>query len=529
MDGHEARQSGRTLGESEGLPLLRLEVLRQTLRQATLTVAAIAGFVAGVAAISAALAGYADAGVVFDSSGRTIVSVSATGFAWQDGIRPGQRIVSFTTALDAGGWRLETADAGRDLVSIEGLADQGLRASLPLGLVGLVGGALAILFRNTHRYWVAPATSVALLAASIPLLLQGNPNLSTLALGGALLVPSAWLALRLRARTLVRAACLVGAAGLVAVWAVARLEGLPGFELLDGPRPFLATAATAAVVVDRVVVPTLSREPIPMHRPRLFDAVAVAALTGASLAMVYFLAVSPVLVGILIVVILVALPGFRRWASPRLKGAFFADVREQAAIDAAEEERRRMAHELHDVPLQHLSGIIRRLELRADAQAESDELRVVADQLRTVATDARPPVLDDLGLPAALAFLAEQTTTVEASVVTNLVDGTGLDAARRPPRNVELAVFRIAQEAVGNALQHASSHEVRIEGLIEPDRIDLAIVDDGIGMPDSVIRSAGRRGRLGLASMRRRAQAIEADLSVDGSRNGTTVRVVWQR
>jgi signal transduction histidine kinase len=529
MAGHATGESGRTLDATEGLAALRLRVTWQTLRQTTLTVVAIAGFVAGVAAAAAALGGNADDGVVPDPNARAIVAVSPTGFAWRDGIRPGQTVVSFATALVPGGWRLETEEGGAHFVSLADPADSALRDSLPLGLAGLAAGALAVLFRSTHRLWVAPATSVALLLASTPLFLQGNPELSTLAMGGAVFAPSMWLVQALRGGRAIKVAIVVAAAGCLAVWVVARLAGLAQADVLEGFRAPLATTATALVVVDRVVVPILSRDPIPLHRPRLLDAIVVALLSGTSLALVYFLDVSPVVVGVLVVVILVALPGFRRWLDPKMKGALFADIREQAAVEAAEDERARMARELHDVPLQHLAGIIRRLELRPGAQAESDELRVVASQLRTVATNLRPPVLDDLGLPAALDFLAEGSTTAHALVVTNVVDATGLEATSRPPSAVELAVFRIAQEAVGNALQHANAKAVRIEGRIEPDRIDLAFVDDGVGLSPDVVRAAGRRGRLGLASMRRRAEAIEADLTIEGSKDGTTVHIVWQR
>jgi len=467
--------------------------------------------------------------VVFDSARQTVASVSPTGFAWRDGIRPGQRIVSFSTALETNGWRLETVDEGRRVVSTEKVADQGLRDSLPIGLAGLLAGALGVLFRNTHRQWVAPATCLALLVSSVPLALQGTADLSILSLGGAVLVPAVWLIWRLPTNTARRWVLLVSATALVAAWALGVLVGVPAFTGLDGIRGSLATAATLLVVGDRVVVPVMSRDPIPLHRPRLLDTLVVGVLGGGALAMVYLLAISPIVVGVVAVIVLVALPPFRRWTSSRLKVALFADIREQAAIAAAEEERARMARELHDVPLQHLSGIIRRLELRPDAQAESDDLRVVADQLRTVATDLRPPVLDDLGLPAALAFLAEESSRAGIQVVTNLEDATGLEAFLRPPSDVELAVFRIAQEAVGNALQHAHAGRVRIEGRVSPDEIALAIVDDGIGLRPDVARAAGRRGRLGLASMRRRAQAIEADLSVAGTGKGTSIRIVWHK
>jgi signal transduction histidine kinase len=529
MEVQRSAESGRTLGAGEGLHPLRTGARWQTLRQTTLTIASIAGFVAGVAATSAALAGFADAGVVFDSAQQTVVSVSPIGFAWRDGVRPGQRIVSFTTALESGGWHLETTNGGPPIVSTEDVADEGLRDSLPIALVALAAGALGVLFRNTHRHWVAPATCLALLAASVPLGLQGNPNLSTLSLGAAFLAPAIWLIGRLPTTARTQAVLVFATGALVAAWTVGTTAGLQGLDGVEGIRASLATGATLLVFGDRIVVPLMSRDPIPLHRPRAFDALAVAMLSGAALALVYYLAVSPIAVGIGVVIILVALPPMRRWTSSRLKIALFADIREQAAIDAAEEERARMARELHDVPLQHLSGVIRRLELRPDAQAVSDELRIIAGQLRTVATDLRPPVLDDLGLPAALSFLAEESSRDGTIVATDVTDTTGLAPALRPPADVELAIYRISQEAIGNALQHAKAKHVTIEGRIDADEVALAISDDGIGLRPDVARAAGRRGRLGLASMRRRASAIEADLRVVGTDHGTSIHIAWHR
>jgi signal transduction histidine kinase len=501
----------------------------QTLRQTALTLAAIVGFVAGAAASAAALGGYAEDGVVPDASAKTIVSVSPTGFAWRDGIRPGQRVVSIATTLAPGGWRLETTDGDGSLVSRALPVDEALRASLGIGLVGLLLGALAVLFRNTHRHWVAPAASGALLASSTPLFLAGNPELSTLALGGAVYLPTIWLAARAPGGRLVRLALAAAATIFVVAWAMARLSGFSGFDALEAVRAALATLAVGLLVIDRVLVPILSREPMHMSRPRMIDAAAVSLMAGGSLALVYYLAISPILVGAAIVVMLVALPRARRWLSAQVKLAVLTDIRAEAALEAAEEERARMARELHDVPLQHLSGVIRRLELVPAAQAESDELRIVAGQLRTVATNLRPPVLDDLGLGAALSFLAEEATSATLPVVTELIDGAGLDAARRPPSAVELAIFRIAQEAVTNALRHAAATEVAIRGDIDPDHIDLVIADDGSGLSPPTIRAAGRRGRLGLASMRRRAEAIDAELSIAPGNPGTRVRIVWQR
>jgi signal transduction histidine kinase len=224
----------------------------------------------------------------------------------------------------------------------------------------------------------------------------------------------------------------------------------------------------------------------------------------------------------------VALPSTRRRIGEPLEDAIFGDVREAAAAEAAEAERARLARELHDVPLQELVAVIRRLEILPGTEAESEDLRALAGHLRNVATDLRPPVLDDLGLPAALDYLAEESSSSAIPVTAEIVDDTGFAADRRPPADVELAMFRIASEAVGNAVRHSGGSAVRMRAAVAPDRVELIVADDGGGLAPDAARDAAKRKRMGLASMRRRAQAIDAELSIDGSRAGTLVKVTWQ-
>jgi signal transduction histidine kinase len=239
--------------------------------------------------------------------------------------------------------------------------------------------------------------------------------------------------------------------------------------------------------------------------------------------------IPPVLVATALVAIVLLFPAARGFTARRLGDALVADLRQQAAADALEHERGRIAREIHDAPLQQLVGIIRRLEVKPEAQAEVSDLTAVAEQLRIVATDLRPPVLDDLGLGAALEFLAEETSSASLPVSAH-VDDEGRDSfGRRPPPEVELAVFRIAQEAVGNAIAHAQASTIHITSEISPSAVELVVRDDGSGLRPEDGRLAARRGRLGLASIRRRAQGIDAELSIDGHVGGTTVRVVWRR
>jgi two-component system NarL family sensor kinase len=259
------------------------------------------------------------------------------------------------------------------------------------------------------------------------------------------------------------------------------------------------------------------------------DAAVIALLGGAALVLTYFFSVSPLLAGLGVLGGLFALPRVRNGIGRRVQDVFLADIREQAKAEAVEGERARLARELHDVPLQQMVAVLRRLELVPGAEAEVTHLQKVIDEIREVAVDLRPPVLDDLGLAAGLDFLADETATPSVPVIVDLDDVTGFDAARRPPEEVELAIFRIAQEAVLNAVRHAHPTGVLITGSIGPDAIDVRVSDDGTGLTPSRLKAVTSKGRIGLASMRRRAQAIGAEISIDGREGGTVVHVQWVR
>jgi signal transduction histidine kinase len=230
----------------------------------------------------------------------------------------------------------------------------------------------------------------------------------------------------------------------------------------------------------------------------------------------------------MVAVLLAVFPGTRQRLATPIEYLLLGDVRQQAAAEATELERARLARELHDVPLQELAAVIRRLEIVPGTEVENENLRALAGHLRNVATELRPPVLDDLGLPAALEFLAEETTTPTMPVTAEVADDTGFSMDRRPPTDVELAMFRIASEAVGNSVRHSGGSAVQVRASVAADRVEIEVADDGGGLPTETSREATKRKRFGLASMRRRAEAIDAEISIDGSAKGTTVRVVWQ-
>jgi signal transduction histidine kinase len=405
--------------------------------------------------------------------------------------------------------------------------DEALQASLPLAIAGVLLAALAVVFLRTHRGWALPAASVGLQLASVPLWIYGNPDLSTWSMAMAAFVPGVWIASRLPVAPIARLLLGLIALGALAYWVASRIGGMPGYDVVDAARALVATGGAAAIVIDHGLAERPRGVRRQTSRITAGDAAVIALLGGAALVLTYFFSISPLLAGVGMVVGVLALPHVRNGVGRRVQDVILADVREQAKAEAVEGERARLARELHDVPLQQMVAVLRRLELVPGAEAEVAHLQKVIDEIREVAVDLRPPVLDDLGLAAGLDFLADATTTVP--VIVNLDDQTGFEPARRPPEDVELAVFRIAQEAVLNAVRHAAPTGVLITGSIRPDAIDVRISDDGTGLTPSRLKAATSKGRIGLASMRRRAQAIGAELSIDGREGGTVIRVQWMR
>jgi len=510
-----------------GIPYPARSARVRTLRRVALTTVAVTTLVAGSAATAASLTGRANAGFASSSDGARVAAVSPTGFAWKAGVRPGQTVVVVPDPEARGGWRLVTRDGSRQFVAKADDADLALRTSLPLAIAATALGALAVVLLRGHRRWVIAAACAGLSAAAFVLDASGNPDSSTLSLGGAALAPAVWLAWRPGLPTRLSLALTGTVTLLLAAWVVARLAALPVHDILESLRGSLTFIGLVAVIAVSILAPIVRDGFGTLDRPRVGGILLLAAVAGIGLGLVA--PQSMMITGTLAFVAVVGVPAWRRWLAAGAERMLLADLREHARLEAAEAERAHLSRELHDVPLQQLAGIIRRLELLPEARAESEELRAVAEQLRGVATELRPPVLDDLGLAPALEFLAEAASTDEVAVVAEVEDLTSLDVGGRPPAEVELAIFRVAQEAVANALRHAQASEISLAGEVAAGRVVLTVTDDGRGLDEAEARAAGRRGRLGLASIRRRAEAIDAEVDISGSREGTRVVVRWTR
>ncbi len=203
---------------------------------------------------------------------------------------------------------------------------------------------------------------------------------------------------------------------------------------------------------------------------------------------------------------------------PLARAARQATAQRDLTVAAVEAERRRLAADIHDGPLQSVLLLGRQLEEEGHAEAAATA-RTVALELRDVAGELRLPLLDDLGVGPALDWLADRARRMTGMAVT--VEYEGL---RRPPPEVELAAFRIAQEAVSNAIRHGESPIV-VSYRTTGERVSLSIDDAGGGFQTPAAR---RSGSYGLLNMVQRAEQIGARLELlQRPGRGMHVGVEW--
>lgn len=480
--------------------------------------------IAAAVALVLALTGSPSPGLVFDASGGSVVSVDPGGFAWRTGIRPGQRIVALSASDEDGGWSIETVDGiGQRRATVRGATDT-LRLSAPLAAAALVFGLLGLVAVPTRRRRAELLAGLSLALASLPLWLAGDPVLATLV---GILGP---IALTVWARRwLERYSLMVALFGAVVValsivYALARSQGNALAADLDGLR-LAATMALAAGVL------MASRERAGLRfaglatRPRVVDAVFGVALVAAAVIAANALPLPVQFVMAATAIVVLGYLRVRSRLTAIIDGVLFADMRERAAVHGADEERARLSHDLHDDPLQTLAGVIRRLEHQPDTAAEREALRTVAEQLRDLATELHPPVLDDLGLVSAIGGLRPTDTAIAFDIS---LSNRGYERTERPPAEIEVVLYRIVAEAVANALAHSGCRTIRIKGEVRRHHVAIDVIDDGRGVSDREIEAAMRGGHIGVASMRRRADAIDARLTVRGAPgHGTTVSVRW--
>lgn len=202
-----------------------------------------------------------------------------------------------------------------------------------------------------------------------------------------------------------------------------------------------------------------------------------------------------------------------------------------AALEAQERERARVARDLHDEVNQALTALVLRIEaLRMTAPPElSDELAETGavasgamEELLALARQLRPTALDDLGLQAALAGLVEgigHQSGIAAAFEADEGDGSLAELSDE----VQLVTYRVAQEALSNAVRHAGAGHIRVRLVLSEEVLELRVSDDGCGFVP--LPEAGGSS-LGITGMRERALLVGARLDIDSRPDqGSRVRL----
>ncbi len=234
-----------------------------------------------------------------------------------------------------------------------------------------------------------------------------------------------------------------------------------------------------------------------------------------------------------------------------MRGQRRAEVYAKHVLQAQEDERRRIAQELHDEPVQSLVHLCHRIDLTmeapelpesvgADLASTRGMVEAVIAELRNIATGLRPSVLDDLGLVASLRHLVAGRAADhgdDSGPGLDPMEGNGIDlrvsgSLRRLDKGQELVIYRIAQEALSNVERHAHASRVLVSLTFKSDIVRLVVLDDGTGfrmapeepLPDDraqvgsdeplAMRVFLMADRLGLAGMHERAQLVGGNLRV---------------
>jgi signal transduction histidine kinase len=236
--------------------------------------------------------------------------------------------------------------------------------------------------------------------------------------------------------------------------------------------------------------------------------------------------------GALLAVLLVGLPLIGLLTLRLTRASRARERLMRRASDASEAERRRIARDLHDGVVQELAGTAFALSgtareasvlpgVRDDLLRASDAIRRSLRQLRSLLVEIHPPGLDAAGLPAALEDLTAPAASagLETSVTVSGIEGT--------PEHVVTLVWRVAQEAIRNAVRHARASHLTVEVRGDERQVRLSVHDDGMGF---VPEAAASNGSFGLRGLRSLVDDGGGRVQVESAPGrGTTVRMVVER
>jgi signal transduction histidine kinase len=197
-----------------------------------------------------------------------------------------------------------------------------------------------------------------------------------------------------------------------------------------------------------------------------------------------------------------------------------------------EDERKRLSRELHDQVCQSLSALLLEMQSHASADESLRELqyacaakvRGLIDEVREMAAQLRPAILDDYGLEMALARKVEEIST-KSGLIIDYQYVSGPEKAGRLPAPIEVGLYRVATEALSNIVSHASASRASAIILRQDSRVMLLVEDDGCGFDYTSVRKH-LEGCLGLIGMEERVALMGGTFRIEStSKGGTTLRV----
>ncbi|MDZ5471933.1 sensor histidine kinase [Bacillus sp. 31A1R] len=202
-------------------------------------------------------------------------------------------------------------------------------------------------------------------------------------------------------------------------------------------------------------------------------------------------------------------------------------------IEAQEEERKRLSREIHDGPAQMMANVMMRSDLieRVYKQNGAEEaigevkslkkmVRNALYEVRRIIYDLRPMALDDLGL---VPTLRKYLQTIEEYHTPTKISYATIGEERRLPSKYEVALFRLVQESVQNALKHAKSKEIKVKLELTKTYISIVVKDDGVGFNVNEKKAES----FGILGMRERIELLGGQLTID-SKIGTGTVVLIQ-
>ncbi len=208
-------------------------------------------------------------------------------------------------------------------------------------------------------------------------------------------------------------------------------------------------------------------------------------------------------------------------------------LRASQIINAQEQERKRIARELHDETSQVLTSLLNSLAILEESITTQEARDRIADTrklahqtlraIRNLSIDLRPSALDDLGLLPALRWYVkeyQQKCSIE-------VEFAAQGFKQRLPAEMETALYRIVQESLTNTARHANAHKVLITMKEDVDAVYVTIIDDGSGFDvGTLLKTPDQERGLGLAGMNERAVLLDGSLTIHSNPGqGTTIRV----